>query len=445
MSLSFPTIRLFDMPMISTTRQRACHALLDGARRRVAFLNADCINKTASDRSYRRALGQMDALLPDGSGLALAAALQGVRFEENLNGTDLFPALCDEARRTGKSIYFLGGKEGVAEQAASNAVLSFPGLRVAGAAHGYFGQTDEAAVIRHINDSGADILLVALGAPAQEAFIARHSDALSPSLAMGVGGLFDFVAGRIPRAPKPIRSIGMEWAWRLACEPRRMARRYLLGNPLFVARAIADAAKKASVYRVTKRITDTALSGIALVALAPVFSLIAAAILCESRGGAFFVQTRVGDRGRPFRMVKFRTMHADAEQRLAEVSARSERDGVGFKMADDPRITRVGKWLRRTSLDELPQLFNVLKGEMALVGPRPALPREVEQYHASEKARLNGAPGITCLWQIAGRADLGFDKQVELDVAYLNARSTLLDLLIIALTPIAMITRRGAY
>lgn len=445
MPLSFPTLRLFDFPMITSDRRSLCRALLDGARHRLAFLNADCVNKAATNAQYTDALKQMDALLPDGSGLALAAAMQGKRFEENLNGTDLFQVLCEEARRQGKSIYFLGGMPGVADKAAQNAEESFPGLKIAGTHHGYFDRSDEAAVVRSVNNSGADVLLVAFGAPAQEMFIARHSARLLPKLAMGVGGLFDFVAGRIPRAPKWIRSVGMEWAWRLACEPRRMARRYLVGNPVFIGRAVVDAVKNASAYRVTKRVSDTILSGVALIALSPIFAAIAGAVLLESKGGAFFVQTRVGDQGRPFRMVKFRTMHPDAEQRLSDVRAHSERDGVAFKMADDPRITRVGKWLRRTSLDELPQLFNVVKGEMSLVGPRPALPREVAEYQPDAKARLDGAPGITCLWQISGRADLGFDKQVELDVAYLKSRSTLLDLLIIALTPIAMITRRGAY
>jgi len=445
MPFTFPTIRLFDFPLVNAKRQSVCRNLLDGTTRRLAFINADCVNKAASDKEYRRALEQMDALLPDGSGLALAAAMRGRRFAGNLNGTDLFPILCAEARRLGKSVFLLGGKPGVAEQAATNAVASFPGLRIAGSAHGYFEPNDEAKIVESINNTGADILLVALGAPLQEKFITRHSTTLLPTLVMGVGGLLDFVAGRIPRAPKLIRSVGMEWVWRLACEPRRMARRYLLGNPAFVARAAGDAVTHIPFYRITKRLSDVILSASALVALAPVFAVISGAIRWESKGGAFFVQTRAGNQGRPFRMVKFRTMHANAEQRLSEIRARSERQGVAFKMADDPRITRVGKWLRRTSLDELPQLINVLKGEMSLVGPRPALPREIEQYQLDAKARLEGAPGITCLWQIAGRADLGFEKQVELDVAYLNARSTMLDILIIALTPIAMITRRGAY
>lgn len=203
--------------------------------------------------------------------------------------------------------------------------------------------------------------------------------------------------------------------------------------------------KQVSLYRVTKRLSDIVLSIVALIMLAPIFLFIAAAIMWEGKGGAFFVQTRVGECGRLFRMVKFRTMHMDAEQRLADICANSERDGIAFKMADDPRITRVGKWLRRTSVDELPQLFNVLIGQMSLVGPRPALPREVAQYDENAQARLNGAPGITCLWQIAGRADLDFDKQIELDVAYLESRSTTLDFLIIALTPIAVLSRRGAY
>jgi len=385
-------------------------------------------------------------LLPDGSGLSLAARLKGERLTANLNGTDLFPLICREARRTGRSIYFLGGKPGVAAAAANVAATALPGLRIAGAEHGYFDRSAEDSVIKRINDSGADILLVAMGAPHQEAFIDRHSDALSPTISMGVGGLLDFVAGRVPRAPKPVRACGMEWAWRLACEPRRLAKRYLVGNPVFIGRAVAAALpNRERRYEASKRVLDVTLAGAALVALSPILFATALAIRAESKGGAFFTQTRVGKNGRSFRMIKFRSMHADAEQRLAAIRADSERDGVCFKMANDPRVTRMGRILRITSLDELPQLLNVVKGEMSLVGPRPALPVEVEKYSPAEAARLDGTPGITCLWQISGRADLKFNKQVDLDIAYLRSRSLLLDIAIICLTPLAMISRRGAY
>ena len=434
------------MTMVDATRQGAVARLLDGARRRIAFINADCVNIAARDDSYARDIESMDMLLPDGSGLALAAKMLGKRFTENLNGTDLFPVLCAEANRQGKSIYFLGGAPGVAERAAEAAILANPGLRVAGTAHGYL--DDEAATVARINDSGATILLVAMGAPRQEAFIARHSATLQADLCMGVGGLFDFVAGEKPRAPAAIRQVGMEWAWRLMIEPKRLARRYLVGNPVFLVRAARMAWRERArtiLYSVLKRMMDFVLASMALIVLSPLFILGALAVIAESRGGAFFTQQRVGKNGKPFRMIKFRTMYPDAESRLAALRQSSDRDAICFKMADDPRVTRIGGFLRRTSLDEFPQLWNVVRGDMSLVGPRPALPSEVALYSPEERERLAGAPGITCLWQISGRADLKFDKQVDLDIAYLRSSSIWLDIAIIVLTPLAMISRRGAY
>ena len=413
---------------------------------RVAFMNADCINIAARDDRYRRDVEGMDARLPDGVGLALAARMVGARFTDNLNGTDLFPVLCAEAVRRGRSVYFFGGAPGVADRAAAAATRAHPGLKVAGAAHGY--GNDEAEAVARINASGADIVLVAMGAPLQEAFIARHSDALEADLCMGVGGLFDFLAEEKPRAPLPMRRAGMEWTWRLAVEPTRLGRRYLLGNPLFLARAVRDAWRvrgRSMVHTLLKRGMDFGLAASALVVLLPFFALVALAIAAESRGNPFFVQERVGRGGRTFRIVKFRTMYRDAEARLAALRGESDRDAVCFKMADDPRVTRVGALLRKSSLDELPQLLNVVEGSMSLVGPRPALPYEVNRYSEAERERLVGAPGITCLWQIAGRADLKFAKQVDLDIAYVRSSSLLLDLAIIALTPFAMISRRGAY
>jgi lipopolysaccharide/colanic/teichoic acid biosynthesis glycosyltransferase len=190
---------------------------------------------------------------------------------------------------------------------------------------------------------------------------------------------------------------------------------------------------------------DFVLASVALLVLSPFFLMAALAIIMESRGGAFFSQMRVGKNGKLFRMIKFRTMYPDAEARLASLRQSSDRDAICFKMTDDPRVTRIGGFLRKTSLDEFPQLWNVVRGEMSLVGPRPALPSEVALYTREERERLAGAPGITCLWQISGRADLKFDKQVDLDIAYLRSSSIWLDIAIIVLTPLAMISRRGAY
>ncbi len=194
-----------------------------------------------------------------------------------------------------------------------------------------------------------------------------------------------------------------------------------------------------------KRVMDVALILMAVPVLLPVFLLLALLVRVTSRGPAFFVQQRIGRDGVAFGMIKFRSMFVDAEARLAEVIGQNDRDDICFKSKADPRITRFGRILRRSSLDELPQLINVFKGDMSLVGPRPALPREVAAYPAAALERLAVLPGITGAWQVAGRADLGFAEMVALDVGYVRGASLSVDLRILAQTFGAVTSGRGAY
>ena len=194
-----------------------------------------------------------------------------------------------------------------------------------------------------------------------------------------------------------------------------------------------------------KRLLDVVLATLGLVATLPLWLGIVLAIGLDSPGPPIFIQDRVGLQGRRFRFYKFRSMYVDAEQRLAEVQAHNEIDGPVFKMRNDPRVSRVGAFLRRTSLDELPQLINVLKGEMSLVGPRPPLPREVDQYRPSDMIRLSVKPGLTCLWQISGRSHVGFDQWMEFDREYVRDMSLWLDLQILLRTIWVVISCRGAY
>ena len=196
---------------------------------------------------------------------------------------------------------------------------------------------------------------------------------------------------------------------------------------------------------VLKRAIDVLLATVGLVATIPIWIAICAAIRLESPGSPIFAQERVGRRGRRFRFYKFRSMYVDAESRLHEVLVHNETDGPVFKIRQDPRITGVGAFLRRTSLDELPQLLNVLKGDMSLVGPRPPLPREVDQYRPGDLVRLQVKPGLTCLWQVSGRSNVGFDQWMELDRQYVRQMSLWLDLSILARTVGAVLSMRGAY
>ncbi len=195
-----------------------------------------------------------------------------------------------------------------------------------------------------------------------------------------------------------------------------------------------------------KRLLDVVASALLLVVLAPVFLLIAVLVRIESPGAVFFRQTRVGKWGALFSMWKFRSMYVDAEERKKELERRNEMaGGVTFKMKDDPRVTKVGKYIRKGSLDELPQLWNVLKGEMSLVGPRPPVPKEVALYSLADRRRLEVKPGITCIWQVSGRSEIPFDRQVELDVAYIQSQSLWLDVVLLLKTIPAVVFGKGAY
>lgn len=449
---NIPT-RLFDLPLINSSLKTAArtiaHRALRNRRSTVYFANAHCINTLKSDPDYAAALDRADILLPDGSGLWLAATLAGRKIRHNLNGTDLFPHIAHEASQLELSLFLLGGAPGVAAAVSKNMRQQHMNLHIAGAENGYFKQDDEDDLIDRINRSNASILLVGLGVPLQELWIDRNRKRLTVPVVMGVGGLFDYYSDRIPRAHMWLREAGLEWCWRLMQEPRRLAKRYLWGNIRFIGHAIGfawHARGHTDYYSATsKRAFDLVVSLTALILLAPLLAALSLLIVMEDRGPVFFRQTRIGANGKPFKMWKFRSMAVDAEARRQNLLAQSERDGVCFKMKYDPRITAIGRWMRRMSCDELPQIFNIIKGEMSIVGPRPALPSEVLTYSDRARVRLQGKPGLTCIWQISGRADIPFEKQVELDIQYLKERSLRHDIKLIAKTVPAVLSGKGAY
>ena len=198
-------------------------------------------------------------------------------------------------------------------------------------------------------------------------------------------------------------------------------------------------------YQVAKRAFDLAAAACGLILLLPLLPVIAILIKLDSPGPIIFTQRRVGKGGRVFTCYKFRSMVRDAESMRSKLSHLNEATGPAFKIRDDPRVTEVGGFLRRSSLDEIPQLVNVLCGQMSIVGPRPQIPAEVELYEPWQRRRLEVKPGITCLWQIAGRSHIGFDEWMRLDLEYLRRRSLGLDLWILLRTLPAVIARKGAY
>ena len=199
------------------------------------------------------------------------------------------------------------------------------------------------------------------------------------------------------------------------------------------------------LYGATKRALDVTLSLLLLCLLAPLLLLVAASIRLEDGGPALFWQWRAGLGGRRFRFYKFRSMCVDAERQRDALRVKEECHSPRFKMKHDPRVTRTGRWLRRFSLDEIPQLWNVILGDMSLVGPRPALLEEVAEYEPHHRRRLDVAAGVTCIWQVSGRSAISFEQQVELDLNYIRKRSLLLDLQILVITVPAVLSGRGAY
>ncbi len=475
-----PTVELFDLRIDNTTLDEAAVSIVEsaaaGRRQRIAFLNAHVINSAAKDAAYARVLDGADRLFADGSGMALAAKLSGEQLIDNVNGTDLLPLLCAAAARAGQKLFLLGGKPGVAlEAAVTLGRMGFADV-IAGTHHGYVkrGGKEEAEALDAVNSSGASILLIGMGVPVQDIWIARNFDKLSSPVVMGVGGLFDFFAGNVSRAPTALRGAGMEWVWRLAQEPKRMWKRYLVGNVSFMARAALHGARarlganSAAAGGLSRRLSLLRAAGRArAVAVVPAFLkrafdvcgalaaftllglpllLVVLLIRLDSPGPVLYRQTRIGRNGKPFIMAKFRSMRINADLMHAKLSGNStDPHLLRFKDKRDPRITRIGRFIRKASIDELPQLWNVLMGDMSMVGPRPALPSEVARYSLTDRDRLLVKPGITCTWQVNGRADIDFAGQVELDREYVRTFSLLKDISLIVRTVPAVLTARGAY
>jgi lipopolysaccharide/colanic/teichoic acid biosynthesis glycosyltransferase len=221
-----------------------------------------------------------------------------------------------------------------------------------------------------------------------------------------------------------------------------------LEEPVVQLRPVAPSIPETSDptgYRLAKRVLDVIVAGLALIVAAPLMALTAIVVKLESPGAVFFSQPRLGKGGVAFRFHKFRSMCQEAVVLRAAVEGLNEVSGPVFKIRKDPRITAVGRVIRKLSIDELPQLWHVLTGEMTLVGPRPPIPDEVERYEPWMLERLSVKPGLTCIWQVTGRSDIGFEDWMRLDVEYVRTRSLWLDLRILAQTIPAVITGRGAY
>jgi N-acetylglucosaminyldiphosphoundecaprenol N-acetyl-beta-D-mannosaminyltransferase len=240
--VSLPRIKLFDIEIDNITMRQAADVIVDRlggeAATQVSFVNADCVNVACRNSDYLEALQESDLVFADGIGVRVAGKLLKQPVRDNVNGTDLFPMLAAALQGSGKRVYLLGGRPGVAEDVARWLAKTYPGVRLAGWRNGYFSAEEEAQVVDDIRRSGADLVLVAFGVPRQELWILRNLSKLGAKVVIGVGGLFDFYSGRIPRAPRWVRKVGMEWCYRMCREPQRLWRRYLIGNTVFLVRLL---------------------------------------------------------------------------------------------------------------------------------------------------------------------------------------------------------------
>lgn len=238
-SVSIHGIRLVNLAMDEVLA--AIEAALAACQpTRISFVNADCVNIAAGNASYREALAGTDWVFIDGIGMRIAGKIMDQPVRDNVNGTDLFPRLCESLAQQGKKLFLYGARPGVAAAAAGWAQARYPGLLICGTQDGYHPAQAEPEIVAAIRASNADVVLVALGAPRQEAWIARNMAATGATVALGVGGLFDYYSGRIPRAPVWMRRLNLEWLFRLAQEPGRLWRRYVVGNVVFLGRIGID-------------------------------------------------------------------------------------------------------------------------------------------------------------------------------------------------------------
>jgi len=237
------TIQLFGLAIRNETLdeavERIARSAKSGVRQIVFFINAHCVNVASNHSEYLSTIPRADQIYADGIGMKIAARLCGTPLADNVNGTDLFPKLCEQAEQEGVALALLGAQPGIAACCAEKMQALFPRLNIPFIQDGYFKPEEESSLIDRINRSGARILLVAFGVPGQELWIARNSDRIQTPVILAVGGLFDFYSGRRRRAPWLLRKLGLEWCVRLAQEPARLFKRYVLGNPVFLGRTFA--------------------------------------------------------------------------------------------------------------------------------------------------------------------------------------------------------------
>lgn len=451
--------------------------LMTPGNKMMLFSDAIALNQCQDDKLALETLKQAQLLIPRGRALKLQLASLSEQSGADYPTQLLYDELLLEVEHRQLVTIFLVSDQRCALELDHQLAERYPALvyTIETLNDQYRFSTNELAQTMQERDS--QVVISLLASPQQERLLSRLNRLLTNQLFIGVGpGLVESLLELKSSESTLLRRIGLwvrkrrhsillrpsQWlsyvhnVVRGRLNPKAADSRLNIAifgsawRARFARTAIASKAGsfrlRGAVGRVVKRSIDLFGVGVGLLLLSPLLLLVALLIKLTSKGPIFYSQIRIGLRGKPFRMWKFRSMYLDADKRKAELEAQNEMaGGVLFKMKQDPRITPVGRVIRRLSIDELPQLINVLTGEMSLVGPRPALPKEVEEYPVLARARLEVKPGLTGLWQISGRSDLPFDKQVLLDTAYVHTQSAGNDIKLIAKTIPAVVSGKGAY
>ena len=451
--------------------------LMTPGNKTLSFVDATILNQCRDDKQAYEMLKRAELLVPRGQALQLQLSTYNVDPQPSAPTQRLYDELLLELEsRQLKTVFLISDKRLVASLVPL-LLQRYPSLRysIETLNDQYHFSTSELA--GRLQQSESRVVISLLQSPQQERMLSRLNRLMKDQLFIGIGT-------GLPESIMKLKANESTLGRRMALALRNKRHSILLNPTQWIGYAArwfeaklhpqGDTAKlnlailgsswrsrllralialKASSFRMrralsalVKRTLDLIGVGTGLLLLSPMLIIVALLIKISSPGPIFYSQTRVGLRGKLFRMWKFRSMYTDADKRKAELEAQNEMaGGVLFKMKRDPRITPIGRVIRRLSIDELPQLLNVLTGEMSLVGPRPALPQEVKAYPVLARARLEVKPGLTGLWQISGRSDLPFDKQVLLDTAYVHTQSTTNDIKLIAKTIPAVVSGKGAY
>ena len=363
-------------------------------------VNAQAMNIAHRDARFAAILNDSDIVFCDGFGVKALARLAGIRIGERMTPREWVDELLDRCVQERLSLYFLGCEEEVVQAFADEVARRHPRAIIAGCNHGYFDVRgeDNRSVITAINNSGADVVLVGMGMPRQEIWAHDALPELDRGVVVAVGALFKVYAGIEKPCPEWMSRCGFEWLWRLVHEPLRLGRRYFAGNPALFLRVCYAA--------FVKRLIEFFLASMLFALCTPVLALFCALIRLETQGSALFRQKRVGKNGERFWIYKLRTLKPDFPPYASKRHVSSE------------SATRLGRFLRRSTIDELPQLINVIRGDMALIGPRPEMPFIADSYRGVETLRLSVKPGLTGLWQIARLRGETDGREIHEDITY---------------------------